>query len=230
MQLVKQERRTLQILRAPLAIMVAVIIIILLLLTFAQIYSAGQEKTLQTQKNLLSIARQHYQSSGVEKSTIAEYLPQYNALILQGFIGEEQRSAWCDLLYTQQKVHKLFNIKYTLSPQQDYQPLFTENVGGLVLHRSVMALNFDALHEADILLLIESLASKNLAPFMLRDCEITRVNEITRVSEITRLNEIIRPSKTDAINNELSANLNAKCELDWLTIHEPDITKEIDKP
>jgi len=58
------------------------------------------------------------------------------------------------------------------------------------------------LHEGDILQLTESL-SVNDAPFMLRDCEITRLN----------------PS--GALSNQLIANLHAQCELDWLTLREP---------
>lgn len=209
MQLIKQHWRTLQ---TSLAIMAMVIIIVLSLLIFAQSYNTGQLQILQTQQKLLNSAREHYLSSGLEKSTINEYLPQYKALILQGFVGEERRSDWCVLLQIQQKVRKLFDIKYTLSPQQEYLPLFSENVSSLVLHRSVMSLNFDALHEADILKLLESLISKKIAPFILRDCEMTRLN------------------KSSALNSALAANLNAKCELDWLTMHEPKVTQDLVKP
>ena len=66
-----------------------------------------------------------------------------------------------------------------------------------------MKLDLDMLHEGDILKLTESLSADNTAPFMLRDCEITRLNA------------------GGALSNQLIANLHAQCELDWLTMREP---------
>lgn len=201
MQLDKQDWRKLQ---TPLVILGAVIVIVALLFGLAQNYSTSQEAALQAQQNLLNSARQHYQSSGLEKDTITEYLPKYQALINKGFVGEERRIEWVDELRAQHKEHKLFGIKYGISQQEDYKPSFAPNLGGFVFHRSVMKLDLDMLHEGDILQLTESLAAKNTAPFMLRDCEITRLNA------------------AGALSNQLVANLHAKCELDWLTMHEPE--------
>lgn len=200
MKLDSQDWRKLQ---TPLVIFGAVILLAALLLALAQHYSAEQEQALQTQQNLLNAARQHYQSSGMEKDTITEYLPQYQALITKGFVGEERRIEWVDELRAQHKNHKLFGIKYSISQQEDYKPSFAPNLGGFVLHRSIMKLDLDMLHEGDILQLTESLSIQNAAPFMLRDCEISRLNA------------------GGALGSQLIANLHAICELDWLTLHEP---------
>ncbi len=190
-------------LKVPLAALLAVMIIAALLLFFAQNYSVQQETALLTQQNLLNAARQRYQSSGLEKDTITEYLPQYQALINKGFIGEERRIEWVEALREEQKSHKLFGIKYNISQQEDFRPEFMSNLGGFVLHRSIMKLDLDMLHEGDILQLTESLSAKNAAPFMLRDCEITRLNSGGNLSK------------------QLVANLHAQCQLDWLTAREP---------
>lgn len=206
MQLDKQDWRKLQV---PLVLLGAVIVIVALLLVLAQNYSTSQEAALQTQQNLLNSARQHYQSSGLEKDTITEYLPKYQALINKGFVGEERRIEWVDELRAQHKEHKLFGIRYGISQQEGYKPTFVTYLGGFVLHRSIMKLDLDMLHEGDILQLTESLASKNVAPFMLRDCEITRLNAV------------------GVLSNQLIANLHAKCELDWLTMHEPEAVQAV---
>jgi hypothetical protein len=67
-----------------------------------------------------------------------------------------------------------------------------------------MKLDLDMLHEGDILQLVESLAKKNTATFVLRDCELTRLN-----------------LSSELMSKQLIANLHAQCELDWLTLHEP---------
>ena len=190
-------------LQTSLVILGLVLMLIALMLAFAQNYNTAQEQLLQSQQNLLSAARQRYQSSGMEKETIKEYLPQYQALINKGFVGEERRIEWVEALREQHKSNKLFGIKYSISQQQEYKPSFATSVGGFMLHRSIMKLDLDMLHEGDILKLTESLSAENTAPFMLRDCEITRLNA------------------GGALSNQLIANLHAQCELDWLTMREP---------
>jgi len=196
-------------LKVTLAIIVTVVIVLALLILIARDYAARQKNIFQIQQNMLNAARQHYQSSGLEKSVATAYLPKYKLLIQQGFVGEERRAEWITALHAQHKAHKLFDIKYQIRPQENYQPSFAERFSGILLHRSVMTLDLDMLHEFDILLLTESLASKNIAPFMLHDCEITRLD------------------KAGALANPLMANLHAKCELDWLTINEPATSQSL---
>lgn len=200
MKLEKQDWQKLQI---PLAILGGVIVLVAALFGLAQYYSVNQEQAMQAQQNLLNAARQRYQSSGSEKDMITEYLPQYQALIDKGFVGEEQRIEWVDSLRAQHKNHKLFAIKYNISQQEKYMPTFAPNLGSFELNRSTMKLDFDMLHEGDLLQLLDSLNADNAATFMLRDCEIIRLNT------------------GSAFSKQLIANLNAQCEVDWLTLREP---------
>ena len=109
MKLDKQDWKKLQ---TPLLILGLVIVTVVVLFGSAQYYNTNQAQALQAQQNLLSAARQRYQSSGSEKDMIAEYLPQYQLLINKGFVGEERRIEWVDDLRAQHKNHKLFGIKY----------------------------------------------------------------------------------------------------------------------
>lgn len=195
-----------QELKAPLLILFGVLVGLALLIGFAHYYSQQQQKALENQKNQLNAARQHYLSSGSEKDIITEYLPKYQKLINKGFVGEEHRIEWVDELRSEHQQHKLFGIKYNISQQEEYKPTFALNLGGFALHRSVMKLELDMLHEGDILKLTESMAARDAAPFMLRDCEIVRLNNST-------------------VFNQLIPNLHAQCDLDWLTIHEPASTQ-----
>ncbi|MDO9051239.1 MAG: hypothetical protein Q7U70_07105 [Methylotenera sp.] len=199
----KLNRQDWQKMQTPLVLLGVVFVMVTLLIGFAQHYNTEQEQALQTQQNLLNAARQRYQSSGTEKDMITEFLPQYQALINQGFVGEERRIEWVDNLRAQHKNHQLFGIKYNISQQEKYTPAFAPNLGGFVLHRSIMKLELDMLHEGDLLQLTESLNANNAASFMLRDCEIVRLN-------------------TNGLpSDQLIANMHAQCELDWLTLREP---------
>ena len=200
MKLEKQDWKRLQI---TISLLVIVVITVIALFELAQKFSSDQEKALQQQQNLLNSARQRFQSSGIEKQTITEYLPLYQALINKGLVGEERRLEWVDELRKQHQLNKLFSIKYSIGLQEPYKPNFASNLEGFVLNRSIMTLDLDMLHEEDILQLTEALSKKDKEVFMLRDCELTRLN-------------------TGAVlSSQLIANLHAKCELDWLTLREP---------
>ena len=201
------EKQDWQKLQAPLLILAAVVMVVISLFGAAQYFNKNQEVVLQNQQNLLNAARQRYQLSGAEKDMIVEYLPKYQMLISKGFVGEEQRIEWVEHLREQHKTQKLFGIKYSISPQEKYTPAFAVNLGGFTLNRSVMKLELDMLHEGDLLQLTESLSANNTAPFILRDCEITRLTD------------------TSALSAQLVANLHARCDLDWLTLREPSSIK-----
>jgi hypothetical protein len=197
------EKQDWQKLKAPLLILAAVTLAVISLFGAAYYFNQNQEVALQNQQNLLNAARQRYQLSGAEKDMIIDYLPKYQMLISKGFVGEEQRIEWVEHLRQQHKTQKLFGIKYSISPQEKYTPAFAGNLGGFTMNRSVMKLELDMLHEADLLRLTEALNAENSAPFILRDCEINRLNPGSQLS------------------NQLTANMHALCELDWLTLREP---------
>lgn len=197
------EKQDWQKLQTPLLILAAVVIVVVSLFGMAQYFNTKQEIALQNQQNLLNAARQRYQLSGAEKEMITEYLPKYRGLISKGFVGEERRIEWVENLRLQHNNYKLFGIKYSISRQEQYTPTFAANLGGFTLNRSIMKLEFDMLHEGDLLQLTEALSAEKNAPFILRDCEINRLNS------------------GGPISSQLIANLHAQCEIDWLTLREP---------
>lgn len=208
----KLEQNDWKRLQIPLAILGGIVVVVVVCIVFAQQYKADQEQALLTQQNQLNAARQRYQSSGLEKEIITEFLPQYQALINKGFVGEERRIEWVERLREQHKNHKLFGIKYSIKQQEKYTPAFATNLGGFTLSRSIMQFELDMLHEGDLLQLTESLSGANAAALILRDCEITRLNE------------------GGALSAQLTANLHAQCELDWLTLREPATIQSVVGP
>jgi hypothetical protein len=196
----KLDRQDWHKLRSPIVALVIVAMLVAGLLALAHNYKQQQAEALEQQRRLLQAAQQRYVASGSERALIATYLPQYQRMMASGFVGEERRIEWVDALRAQQQRLNLFAIKYHIGLQEDYKPVFSPDLGGFVMRRSIMQLDLDLLHEGDILHLIAALAS-SATPFMLRDCAISRLG----------------PS----LNQQLMANLHAQCELDWLTLVEP---------
>lgn len=192
-------------LRFPLLGLGAALLLVGLLVSFADQYRKENEAALITQQNLLNQARQKFQSSGLEKDTIMQYLPEYNDLLASGFIGEERRIEWIESLRQIHDVHKLFSIDYSIGLQESYKPNYLPNLGNFKLQRSIMKLSLDMLHEGDLLNLLDGLRQQS-TPFIVRDCEISRP-----------LGAVIN-------SKNVAANLKAACEIDWLTLRDPQLT------
>jgi hypothetical protein len=200
MKLTTQDWRKLQL---PLITFGVALIIATLLYSATDTRRAKVEKELQTQNNLLNQARSHLQTSGAEKESIVHYLPLYQKLIQQGFIGEEQRIDWIDDLRNVNMRYKFFGVSYDIGTIQDYKPAFPLDVGNFKLHRSTMKLTFAMLHEGDLLTLLKALPLEQNPPFMLRDCTITSVQ--------------------GGGKGKFVPNLNSVFEIDWLTVTEPNV-------
>lgn len=194
-----------RVLRLPLALFGAVMIIATLMTVYTSNEQTAAFQALQAQNGQLNQARQRYLASGAEREAIVKYLPLYQQLIQQGFIGEERRLEWIDELRTINQQHKLFGITYSLGAQEAYKPPFSVNTVPFTLHRSVMEIDLALLHEYDLLTMLNTLAASRHAPFMVRNCVMTRL--------------------AGGIKNKFVPYLNSSCAIDWLTINEPQRTE-----
>lgn len=188
-------------LRNSIVVLLSTLLVMFVLVYYAQLSKEASMHAVENQKMQLQQASQRYQSSGAEKNNIIKYLPQYQQLISKGVVGEERRLEWVDALRNIHKNQKLFSIKYNVGAQEPYKPAYSLNAGQFRITRSMMKLELAMLHEGDLLTLLEGLASQQSSPFIVRQCEMTRQNA--------------------NIGSSLTPNMQAKCELDWITIHEP---------
>jgi hypothetical protein len=186
-------------LQTPIMLLVLMLCVASVLINRAMHFEETQQSLLNAQNKQLSITQQKYRSSGSEKQDIITFLPQYKALIAKGFIGEERRQVWIQSLHHIQQQFTLFPIKYQLNPLEQTSLAFFPSLGNFTLNKSSMKLNFDLLHEGDILKLTEALASQQYANWLLRECD---------------LNRMLQPQ-------ENGANLTANCTVDWFTLTEP---------
>lgn len=191
-------------LQIPLVTLLVALVFAWFVVASASNRETKAREALQTQQAELDKARQQYQSSGTEKESITKYLPIYQALIKRGFIGEEQRLDWITDLRNVNQKYKLFGVSYDIATQEDYKPKFPVSAGSFKLHRSVMKLTLAMLHEEDLFTLLTALPGESNPPFMPRDCAITQTNSNPR--------------------GKFEPNLNAVCEIDWLTLAEPKAT------
>ncbi len=198
MKLTKQDWLMLQF---PLVALGTVVVLVLLLAGYTGTLKDAAWQNLQTQQYQFDQARNRFQTSGSEKDMIVRYLPLYLDLVQQGFVGEERRIEWIDDLRTINQQYKLFGINYSIGAQEAKGPPLNMATGPFGLHRSVMKIEVPLLHENDLLTIVDALATRRRASFLLRDCTISRLQEGGR--------------------SQFQPNLSAGCEIEWLTITEP---------
>ena len=188
----------LKVLQTPL-----IILVIVIGLSVGLIYELDQTLTstrreLAQQQAQMREARTRLQKSGEEKEIIVRYLPNYQYLQRVGFVGDEQRLNWLEGLRLSNQQAQLFGVQYQIGSQQPY-PYATElNPGQLTLHQSVMKLNFQLLHEGDLMSFLTALGKQGSGFFAVNECKLDRLNTGGSI--------------------RFQPNLRAECDIAWVTL------------
>lgn len=193
-------------LKQPLIFLVAVLVLSALLVFYAFQFCETQRQATQMQENLLSRARAQLQQYDEEKNLRATFLPRYQTLIDNGFIGEERRQVWIDALIDIQKKHHLFEIQYEIGRLAPANASFLPMAAPYTLYQSDMKLTFALLHEGDLLTLTQALKEKNLSPYIIKGCEMSEIQNEADTTDYR--------AQTPA--------LTATCEISWYTLAEPN--------
>lgn len=184
-------------LKLPLLFLVVMLLVMALLVYYAYLFCETQRQATEMQENLLRNARMQLQQYESEKNERAVFLPQYQALIEQGFIGEEHRQTWVSALADIQKTHHLFEIHYEIGRLTPVNASFLPAAAPFTLHQTEMKIRFALLHEGDLLKLLAALKEKDLGPYIVKSCEISNMDK----------------------------SLNAACDIHWYTLMEPANTQ-----
>lgn len=198
MPIIKQGQLNLSI---NLAFLGLIFILLIFLLGWMNHYRQQQAQALAIQKSSLALANQTLKKVKNDLAVLAEYGPHYAILLdrakrHEGLLNPTNNQAWISQLQAQQKNLQLFNIAYSMDFTQPSKPTFIRAYANLPVRLSAISLDFDMLHEEDLLQLTDALTADQSAVIIWRNCEITRLHPASWSS------------------NQLKANLHSKCQLD----------------
>ncbi|HEX7813250.1 MAG TPA: hypothetical protein VF460_15190 [Burkholderiales bacterium] len=185
--------------RLPLATLIAALAITAVLINFTSAQHKAAETQRLAQTKTMKEARERYQRSGEEREAIDRYLPAYRKLQDEGLVGAEQRIEWIEGLRSANKQAGLFGVSYQLEARKPFLMVGQNNPASQFLQQSMMKLSFGLVHEGDLMRFLQLLATQQSGMFFIRSCTIDR------------------PARVDAPAPR-QPNLNAQCELSWLTI------------
>ncbi len=195
----KLTAKDLAAMKLPLLVLAISIAASVALVRFSSSKREGAELQHRLQITALQDARSRYQRSGEERETILRYLPAYQQLEKEGFVGTEQRINWLESLRAANGQAGLFGVSYQLDAKKPFPPIGQYNPMSQRVQHSQMKLTFGLVHEGDLMRFLRALEAQQTGIFILNGCQLDR------------------GGRGDAPAPR-QANLNAQCELSWLTI------------
>jgi hypothetical protein len=190
-------------LKIPLVALAISIAAGIALVQFSSAKRAQAEAQNRRESVALQEARSRYHRSGEEREMILRNLPAYRQLEEQGLVGTEQRINWLEGLRNANSQAGLFGVTYQLQAQKQFSLLGEGNPIAQHVHHSQMKLSFGLVHEGDLMRFFRALAAQKVGVFVLTGCALDRAGRAD--APVPR-----------------QANLNAQCELSWLTVHPPE--------
>lgn len=124
----------------------------------------------------LNTARHNLSAATDDKQNMASYAQEYSMLLKRHIVGNETRLDWIDGLEQLRHRNLVMGFSYNISPQQPYKPPVPLDNGNFDLMRSNMTLNFDLLHEGQLMNFFDALRSSISGWFILDGCAITRTD------------------------------------------------------
>lgn len=185
-----------------------IFILLIFLLGWMHHYRQQQARALALQMRNLALSKHDLSHIKNELTVLAEYAAQYAVLLDQakhheGLLNSNNNQDWLRQLQAQQKKLRLFNIAYRLDLREQAKPAFISAYTNLPIKLTAITLEFDLLHEEDLLQLSDALTGKQFTGIIWRDCQITRVHA--------------GPWPSDAVQ----ANLHSNCHLDSYSMDKP---------
>jgi hypothetical protein len=144
------------------------------IISLSNSYLEKSLKGRQIAQQQLFDARTQLLAAQSDEENMSAYAFEYNSLLGQKVIGDEQRLDWMEGLEKLRQQGVVLDFKYTIAPQQGYAPNPPIDAGNFKLSRSSMSLQIDILHEEQLLHLFADMHSKLNGWFMLDGCSLSR--------------------------------------------------------
>lgn len=137
-------------------------------------YSESAQNNLSNAKTMLNDARNRLATALQDQENMAIYAGEYGVLTEQKIIGDDQRLDWMEGLEKIRLKNLVAGFRYQIAPQKNYASQPSIDSGNFDIRYSEMKLQFDLLHEAQLLNFFEALRTDIKGWYQLEGCTIQR--------------------------------------------------------
>lgn len=159
---------------------------------------AERERAFNRARGELAQAANQYRNASDDQAVYREYADRFRDMSERGWIGDEGRLTWIEALQSINADLKLPVLRYEIGQRTSVEHQRAGGASRLHLYRTPMRLNIGALHEYDVVELLERLDDAGDGLLSLSGCTMTRNGKL----------------RFDA----RTANVDAACELNWYTL------------
>lgn len=123
----------------------------------------------------LNAARSRLNGAQEDNANMSAYAAEFDKLSGAGIIGEDQRLDWMEGLENIRQQNLVTDFRYNIAPQIPYTPQPAIDSGNLEIRYSEMKLQFDLLHEGQLLDFFAALRGQVKGWYQLEGCTMQRV-------------------------------------------------------
>jgi hypothetical protein len=171
------------------------------ILYFSNTYIGNSQNDLLNARKMRNDARTRLAAAHEDRDNMSIYSSEYGILTKRKIIGDDQRLDWIEGMEKLRQMNLVWDFRYNIAPQKAYAPKPPINSGNFDIHYSAMDLQFDLLHEAQLIDFFTALPKKIQGWYQLEDCTLQRI--ATTEENTTMLS---------------GAQLSAKCSGGWITL------------
>ncbi|MDD5383939.1 MAG: hypothetical protein PHG89_03535 [Gallionella sp.] len=185
--------------RSVLAVCASAIISAVILYSSGE-YAESAQNNRRNAQTMLNNARNHLTAALQDQENMAIYADEYGALIEQKIIGDDQRLDWIEGLEKIRLKNLVTDFRYNIAPQKIYASQPPVDSGNFDIHYSEMKLQFDLLHEAQLLNFFDALRTDIKGWYQLEGCTLQRAGTGNEDEQTT------------------ATRLKAECSGGWITL------------
>ena len=137
-------------------------------------FAAQAQREQQAARHHLNTAHRQLAIATEDRENMKAYALEYGELLKRNVIGDDRRMDWVEGLERIRKQHRVLNFKYSFSPQHSYIPPSALGSGNFVLNMSDMTLQFDLLHEEQLMDFFDTMRTDIGGWFILDHCTLER--------------------------------------------------------
>jgi len=137
-------------------------------------YAESTQNDRRSAQTMLNDARNRLTTARQDQQNMAIYADEYGALIEQKIIGDDQRLDWIEGLEKIRLKNLVTDFRYNIAPQKIYASQPPIDSGNFDIRYSEMKLQFDLLHEAQLLNFFAALRTDIKGWYQLEGCTLQR--------------------------------------------------------
>lgn len=137
-------------------------------------YAEDAQNTLRAAQSQLNGARNRLDTAREDQKNMAIYSDEYRALLERKIFGDDHRLDWMEGLEGIRRQNVAIDFRYSISPQKNLVPQPAIDAGNFDIHYSDMKLQFELLHEGQLLNFFNTLNRQIKGKYLLDGCTLTR--------------------------------------------------------